>query len=228
MVQKNHRGRPHLRSDEKTRKLIFKAAWYEFESYGYAATSVENVARRAGVSTKTLYRLVPNKASLLKDLVSDRFNQFAIEFKLHLPEHAGIEAGLRQALMFCARVALHPEIVGLERVVLQEVFRFPELAASFYTTGILRIAAELSKWLAEQVSHGSISIEDCDEAAGFLIGMLVSAPHRETIYADRPLPSRQRIEKRVQSCVALFLKGCRATRGGTESVRIKKSDERST
>ena len=107
------------------------------------------------------------------------------------------------------------------------MFGFPKLAVSFYTAGIVHITAELSKWLREQVSYGSISIDDCDEAAGFLIGMLVSGPRRETIYADKPLPSRQQIEERVQSCVALFLNGCRATPRPNDSVRIKPLDERS-
>ncbi len=227
MIEKDHRGRPQVRSDEKTRRLIFEAVRHEFEANGYAATSMEDVAHRAGVSTKTLYRIVPNKACLLKDFVSDRFDQLAMEFKLRVPRNAAIDVGLHQALIFCANIALHPEILSLERLILQEMLGFPKLAASFYTAGFVRITAELSKWLREQVSYGSISIDDCDEAAGFLIGMLVSGPRRETIYADKPLPSRQQIEERVQSCVALFLNGCRATPRSNYSVRIKPLDERS-
>jgi AcrR family transcriptional regulator len=227
MIEKGHRGRPQVRSDERTRRIIIEAARHEFEANGYAATSMEDVAHRAGVSTKTLYRLVPNKARLLKDFASVRFDQLAIKFKLHVPRNAAIEVGLHQALIFCANIALHPEILSLERLILQEILGFPELAASFYTAGIVRITAELSKWLREQVSYGSISIDDCDEAAGFLIGMLVSEPRRESIYSDKPLPSRQQIEERVQSCVALFLNGCRATPRSDYSIRIKTLDERS-
>src|SRR6266700_2139315 len=56
------RGRPQLRSDEETRAIIYETARHEFARNGYAATSMDNVARSAGMSTKTLYRLVPNKA----------------------------------------------------------------------------------------------------------------------------------------------------------------------
>ena len=100
MIEKDHRGRPQVRSDERTRRLIFEAVRHEFETNGYAATSMEDVAHRAGVSTKTLYRIVPNKARLLKDFVLDRFDQLAIEFKLRVPRNAAIDVGLHQALIF--------------------------------------------------------------------------------------------------------------------------------
>ena len=50
----------------KRAQIIYEAARHEFAASGYAATSMETVARRAGVSTKTLYRLIPNKAALFE------------------------------------------------------------------------------------------------------------------------------------------------------------------
>src|SRR5260370_33476816 len=70
------RGRPQVRPDDETRRIIYEAARQEFAASGYAATSMEAVARRAGVSTKTLYRLVPNKASLFEGMVSDPLARF--------------------------------------------------------------------------------------------------------------------------------------------------------
>ena len=54
---KRCRGRPQVRCDEDTRALIIEAAAQEFQAKGYEATSIAAVAARAGVSTKTLYRL---------------------------------------------------------------------------------------------------------------------------------------------------------------------------
>ena len=71
------RGRPQTRCDEDTRAIIFDAARHEFAASGYAATSMESVARRAGISTKTLYRLIPNKAALFEAMITDRIDLFA-------------------------------------------------------------------------------------------------------------------------------------------------------
>ena len=78
---KRCRGRPQLRPDDETRRIIYEAARHEFAGNGFAATSIETVARRAGVSTKTLYRLIPNKAALFEGMVSDRMDRFVFEVK---------------------------------------------------------------------------------------------------------------------------------------------------
>src|SRR5260221_3953848 len=75
----SRRGRPPMRSDEETRRLLIEAAAVEFETKGYAATCMADVAQRAGVSTKTVYRLIPTKADLLTRVVSDRIGQFMLE-----------------------------------------------------------------------------------------------------------------------------------------------------
>src|SRR3981189_2355430 len=96
------RGRPQVRPDDETRQVIYEAARHEFAGSGYAATSMEAVARRAGVSTKTLYRLVPKKASLFEGMVSDRMDRFLASVDLHTIDHASIEDALYAALMACA------------------------------------------------------------------------------------------------------------------------------
>ena len=40
---------------------------------------METVARRAGVSTKTLYRLIPNKAALFEGMVTDRLDRLLVQ-----------------------------------------------------------------------------------------------------------------------------------------------------
>jgi AcrR family transcriptional regulator len=201
------RGRPQLRPDDETRQIIFEAARHEFAVGGYAATSTETVARRAGVSTKTLYRLVPNKAALFEGMVSDRIERFLSDFNLHVPDDADIETGLNAALMACAGLALDPDVVGLQRIILQESGQFADLAATFYTNGIARTVEALAAWLKLQKKRGRIEFDDAKEAAGMLIGMLISAPQRAALFGGLPLPSRRELEKRVRICAALFLRG---------------------
>src|SRR5712675_3584290 len=110
------RGRPQVRPDDETRQLIYEAARHEFAGSGYAATSIETVARRAGVSTKTLYRLIPNKASLFEGMVSDRIDRFVSEVNLRAADHADIEQALSAALMACADLALDQEVIALQRM----------------------------------------------------------------------------------------------------------------
>src|ERR1700726_1331483 len=81
------RGRPQRRPDGETRQIIYEAARHEFADNGFASTSMEAVARRAGVSTKTLYRLIPNKATLFEGMVSDRLHRLTFVLKTLSTDH---------------------------------------------------------------------------------------------------------------------------------------------
>lgn len=204
------RGRPPLRSDDETKQIVFDAARHAFAVDGYAATSTEELARRAGISTKTLYRLFPAKAALFEAMCADRLERLLSDVNLQASDEVDVETGLRAALLACADLALDPEVVALQRMVLQESAAFPELAANFYKNGISRTVIALARWLSVHVKKKQIVIDDVDEAAGMLIGMVASAPQRAAIYGGMPLPSRKDIERRVRTCAALFLHGCRA------------------
>jgi AcrR family transcriptional regulator len=204
------RGRPRVRPDDETRQLIYEAARYAFAANGYAATSMEMVARRAGVSTKTLYRLIPNKAVLFEGMVSDRIDRFVSEVDLRATDPANIEEALYVALMACADLALDDEVIALQRMVLQETGTFSDVAGMFYTNAIQRTAVALANWLRVQQKRGLIVLDDVDEAAGMLLGMVASAPRRAALFGGAPLPPRSQVERRVRACAALFLRGCQA------------------
>src|SRR6266436_5904288 len=179
---KRCRGRPQLRPDDETRRIIYEAARHEFAGNGYAATSIETVARRAGVSTKTLYRLIPNKATLFEGMVSDRIDRFISEVNLRAADHADIEQALTAALIACAELALDEETFALQRMLLQEAGKFSDIAGMFYKNAIQRTVVALADWLRVQQKRGLIALDDVDEAAGMLLGMVTSAPRRAALF----------------------------------------------
>jgi AcrR family transcriptional regulator len=202
------RGRPQLRPDDETRQIIYEAARHEFPRKG-SATSMEAVARRAGVSTKTLYRLVPNKAALFDGMIADRLDRFLAQINLPSIDHAEIDEALYAALLACTDLALDEEVIALQRMVLQEAGK-SDLARTFYENGMQRNVEALADWLRKQQKRGLIALDNADEAAGMLLGMAAFAPQRAAVFGGVPLPSRRQIEARVRRCVALFLRGCQA------------------
>jgi len=208
-LERRCRGRPQLRPDDETRQIIYAAARHEFAANGYAATSTETVARRAGISTKTLYRLIPNKAALFEAMVASRLDNLLPDVNLQAADDVDFETALNAALLACANLSLDQEVVALQRTVLQEANQFSDLAATFYRNGIARLIAALADWLRGQVKRGKIELDNPEETAGILIGMVASAPQRAAIYGGVPLPSPSEIEWRVKTCANLFLRGHR-------------------
>jgi len=214
LLDRRCRGRPRVRPDEETRAIIYDAARATFADAGFAATCMDAVARRAGVSTKTLYRLVPNKAALFEGMVSERLDRFVAGIELKDTDHDNIEDALAATLIACAGLTLADDVIGLQRMILQESCKFAELAEAFYRSGIRRTQAKLAEWLSAQRQRGLIAFDDAEEAAGMLLGMMISAPQRAALYGNVPLPSRQQIEARARRCAAIFLRGCEVGEAG--------------
>ena len=150
----------------------------------------KRVARRAGVSTKTLYRLVPNKAALFEGMVSDRLDRFLSDVNLRAIDYADIETGA-----VCGADGLRRSRArsGSRRASAHGTAgdrQFPDLARTFYQNGIARNVAALADWLRMQQKRGLIELDDADEAAGILIGMVAFAPQRAAVFGGLPLPSR--------------------------------------
>ena len=68
------------------------------QAKGYAGSCMNDVAQRAGVSTKTVYRLIPNKADLLRRVISDTIGMFMLNIDAQ-------PMGLRSIFTTLARAA---------------------------------------------------------------------------------------------------------------------------
>jgi AcrR family transcriptional regulator len=202
------RGRPQARCDEDTRAIIFDAARHEFAASGYAATSMEGVARRAGISTKTLYRLIPNKAALFEAMITNRIDTFASVVRLRACDGSDIEKALREALIACGELILDGDVISLQRMIMGDNEKFPEVAETFFHKAIRRTECTLANWLQAQNERGLIKIDDSDAAAGMLLGMLAFQPQRAVMFGHAPTLSRDELARRAQAVAVLFLRGC--------------------
>ena len=187
---------------------ILQAARREFSESGYAAANIEAVARGAGVSTKTLYRLIPNKAALFEAMITQRTDRFVAVVRLRACEGRDIEAALREALLACAELILDGEVIALQRMILGESDKFPDIAETFYHKAIRRTESTLASWLRAQAKRGLIAIDDAEAAAGMLLGMLAFQPQRAVMFGHAAVPGREDLERRAGACAKLFLQGC--------------------
>jgi AcrR family transcriptional regulator len=202
------RGRPQARCDEETRGVIFEAARHEFAASGYAATSMDSVARRAGVSTKTLYRLIPNKAALFEAMITSRIDNFASVVRVRACDSSDIRGALREALVVWGELILDGEVIALQRLILADGEKFPEIVETFYHKAIRRTEHTLANWLKAQSERGLIKIDDAETSAGILLGMLVFQPQRAVLFGHAPPPDRAELERRAETVAELFLRGC--------------------
>ncbi len=202
------RGRPQIRSDDETLRLIIESAAVEFRTKGYAGAGMEAVAQRAGISTKTLYRLVPTKADLLMSVVSDRAERFVLAIDEKVVGALDPATALERILVAFGSLTLNEEVIAMNRLVLGECDRFPEIAAAFYEVAIRRTSDAMAGWLERQRRRGLIALDDPLLAAGMLRGMMIMEPQRAAMLGQRSAPDAAEIAMRAKVCAKLFLAGC--------------------
>lgn len=206
---KRPRGRPQQRGDDETLRLIVEAAAAAFQANGYASTSISTVAQRAGVSTKTLYRLVPSKAELFEDVVKDRIRLFMAGLDGSIGGAEDLAAGLERVLLALGLLTLSPAVVAMTRLVIAECDRFPEIARTFHDQAIMPVNRSIGGWLRRQVERGTLAIDDIEAATSLLRGMMME-PQRIAMLRLAPPPDDAAIAARAKLCAAVFLDGLRA------------------
>ena len=187
---------------------MIEAARHEFQANGYAGTCMNDVAQRAGVSTKTMYRLVPTKADLFNSVVSDRIGRFMPEIDADALDALPLAEALERMLVAYGTLTLSEDTIAINRLVISECDRFPEVAATFYEAAVRRTSKAMAGWLRRQCERGLIHLEDSDAAAGMLRGMMIMEPQRAVMLRQRGVPDRDEIAARAKRCARLFLEGC--------------------
>ena len=149
------KGARAARRDER-RAAILAAALEEFAARGFAATRLDDVARRAGVAKGTIYLHFRDKESLFQELVRAMLS----------PLVGTIEAAALRDLPIRALVEMIVdlfvnEIYGTRRkdvirLIIAEGSRFPKLAEFYYREVIARVLPVMRARLTLAVERGEL------------------------------------------------------------------------
>lgn len=163
---------------------LLDAALELFVERGYAATHVEDVAARAGVSKGTLFLYFPSKQELFKAVVRQNIAGRMPEWDLEIDSYEGSTDDL---LRYCfqswwERVG-STKAVGLGKLMLAEAKNFPEIA-TFYRQEVVEPGHRLIRRVLERgMERGELRRIDPDHAV-----YLVLAPLMFLMFAQ-PVPS---------------------------------------
>jgi TetR/AcrR family transcriptional repressor of mexJK operon len=194
------------------RAAIESAALGLFLRDGFARTSVDAVAREAGVSKRTVYDYYGDKQTLFLDVITrtqagyeDRFREL---LDRTLPADApDLEAALSAfGRAFASGVAQTPDRNAMVRLIVAEAAHFPDLLERWRAAGPQQ--EMLADRLVRFAERGLLDVPDPVEAAAYL-GILVTArAHGRTLYGTLPIVEEELAEL-VASGVRVFLRAFR-------------------
>lgn len=139
------------------RDAILAAALDEFSGRGFAATRIDDVARRAGVAKGTIYLHFADKESLFQELIRLELNP--VVGALEKVSHTDIP--VRQLadrlIEVFAREIFETRRKDVIRLILSEGPRFPALAEFYYREVIVRVMEALRAVLRRAVERGELN-----------------------------------------------------------------------
>jgi AcrR family transcriptional regulator len=206
---KRSRGRPLVRPVDETRQLITTVAMAEFVAKGFSGASMNEVARRAAASKRTVYHLFPTKADLFRAVVRDTVVPLTEAVIHEIDEPSALGPALERIMFEYGRLTLSADVIAIQKLAIAESARFPDLAAAFYVA-IDATQTALERFIQHQCDRGHLDFDDVGLAADLLRGMMIMGPTRAVMFNRRTTPEAEEIAHRANVCVRLFLDGSRA------------------
>ena len=167
--------------------------------------TMDAVAQQAGMSKKTIYREFKSQVELLGALLLENVADLG-----DFPPPKSSEDVEVELYGMLVRMVTHftsPRSMALARLIISEVRRYPELINASKPKGFPR--EKLADWLASPVVRAKFQIEDPDDAAAMLFGMVMQDSGFKLMVVSNATMPPHLIETRARRAVQIFLRGVR-------------------
>lgn len=166
-------SRARRRKDARPGELI-AAALELFVERGFAATRLDDVARRAGVSKGTVYLYFPSKEELFKQVIRTGIVPVIDAAAQLLEAHAGSSVDLLRALLhgWWERIGA-TNLAGIPKLMISEAGNFPDLARFYHENVIQRGRAIITEVLQRGAARGEFRPVDAALVVDTIFGPIV-------------------------------------------------------
>lgn len=173
-------GRPRKEEATALPSRIIDAAQELLLSQGFERTTLNQIAASAGVTKRTVYVKVGDKADLLRAVV----DRVLTDGPGSLVDQ-GTDVSLRDRLIRFGDsllvAGLDWNVLRLYRLAIAESATFPELAVLLQERVLRGGQHHLAVMLHDEVRNGRIRLVDPDASARLLIALVLGEPQREAL-----------------------------------------------
>ena len=160
-VRPRGRRRPATRAERSAerREAILAAALQEFSARGYAATRLDDVARRAKVAKGTIYLYFADKETLFQELIRSEISP--VVAGIEAASHADVPLRIfaEQMIEVFVREIFGTHRKDVIRLVIADGPRFPTLAEFYYREIIAHVEAAVRAMLQRAVERGELATD---------------------------------------------------------------------
>lgn len=161
---------PRQRRKEARPAELLSAALELFVERGFAATKLDDVAAKAGVSKGTLYLYFNNKEALFKAVIQQGILPVLDEGEEMLTQFQGDARSLLQAMLLrWWELVGSTELGGILKLMISEAGNFPEVAQYYHENVMVRGRGLIRMVLERGVASGEFRVMDIDSAIDVIL-----------------------------------------------------------
>lgn len=194
--KKPTRGRPSI-PEALLKEKIMNAALNSLLEDGYQLTSIDNVAKRAGVAKKTIYRFMENREELVERVVLNWTDSFVPLFEQKATTRDELFSLLQNNLEIVAKTVLSQEAVGLYRLLQTDFVHKELLLEKYQQNGIERSRQLLNQWLTRHAQDEIIQQHDFAVISDLILSMAIAEPLRQISLELSPAGLTPEFQQRI-------------------------------
>ena len=200
--KRNRAGRPTADELERRKLKVMEVATEMFVNRGYAGTTLLDIAKQAGVATRTLYQHFGDKEAIFREVIFARDN--ATIDKPTVEDEDDLVSALTRAARYSMEVSLRTRSIELMRLMIAESARFPELMSKVTNTIFTRFKANVAAVFSQLCERGFIPDGDHNQSAELFVDLMLG---NSTVMIYFGWRSARPTEEEVAVKVDLFIKG---------------------
>lgn len=196
-------GRP---KDLKKRQAILEAATQSFLSTGYEGTSMDSIAKQAGVSKLTVYNHFQDKAQLFGAAIAMVCDQRLPKHYYQLDPNKSVEAHLTDLAVAFLNMVYSEEAIKLHQLLTSLASQAPELVSLFYNAGPQQTRTNLLSLFQQFQQHQLIDMDDESVAIDLFCSLMTDVHHDRVIWGIDPVPDLAQIKAKIKKQLSIFFK----------------------
>lgn len=161
------------RKDARPQELL-AAALDLFVERGYAATRLDDVAARAGVSKGTLYLYFTNKEELFKAVVRENVLPVIGEAEQTIVQYEGSSTALLREIIlgWWERIG-DTKLSGISKLMMAESGNFPEVAKFYHDEVVSRGNAMIVRVVERGIARGEFRAVDAQQTTNIITAQVM-------------------------------------------------------
>nr|WP_218644955.1 MULTISPECIES: TetR/AcrR family transcriptional regulator [Acinetobacter] len=181
------------------------SAKHLFLKLGFHGSSMNQIAREAGVTKLTVYNHFQDKATLFSCAIEETCESLLKAQPLHLSANSDFRQALYQACELSLTLVNMPEAIKLEHLLMELASEQNPLALQFYNASHAKLRAMWENFFRQAVALQFIQADEPKTQTELIVSLLHGLRHHEVLLGVRAVPDAAQSQKIIEDAIGIFM-----------------------